>query len=121
MTRQNKICGFCNKQLDQTHGNRRYHPECAYAKKKQRSIHQYAKQNLQLDPYWRNEKILRELYHSFGEMVEIDPSLLGNQQFDFNTYKTKRRVNGYWQMFMHNYGLIVKENKKITLCKQLTT
>ncbi|QNA45849.1 hypothetical protein [Lacibacter sediminis] len=117
MTKHNKVCRLCGEELDITHGNRRYHEDCAYEAKKQRSIDQYAGRSLQLDPYWRNEKILKDLYCSYGEQHEIDPTVLKEMGFDFNICKTKRQVNGLNQVFMHQYGFSILQNKKIILWK----
>ncbi len=118
MTKPKKVCGFCKEALNESHGNRRYHPDCTYALKKQRSINQYAKQNLQLDPLWSNEKILRELYHSFGEQYELTPDFLKEKGFDFKKCKSKLQTEGVIKFFMHQFGFSITQNKKILLWKQ---
>lgn len=117
MTNFIKHCNYCGERLDANHGNRRYHEDCAYEAKKQRSIDQYAIRNLQLDPFWRNEKILKGLYYSYGEQNEIDPSLLHEAGFDFKLYKTRQHSNGLNQFFMHQYGFSILKSKKIVLWK----
>ena len=117
MTKGVKLCPYCGLEMNASHGNRRYHKACAYEAKKRRSIKQYAKQHLHTDPYWFNEKILRELYNKYGEQFEIDPLFLKQQGFDYNKCKTKRKFNGYDQFFMHQYGFSIQQNKKIILWK----
>lgn len=112
-----KLCRYCGEQLDVYHGNRRYHEDCAYEAKKQRSNNQYAKLNLQLDPFWLNEKILKELYYSYGEQHAVDPTILTQMGFDFKICKTKRHSNGTDQFFMHQHGFSILQNRKIVLCK----
>lgn len=117
MTKHNKLCRYCGEELDVNHGNRRYHEDCAYEAKKQRTIDNYAIRNLQLDPYWRNEKILKELYYTYGEQNEVDPTILTEMNFDFKICKTKRQSNGIDYFFMHQHGFSIKQNRKIVLCK----
>lgn len=113
----NNLCPYCRLPMGVVHGNSRYHKECAKEVKKRRSIKQYAKQNLQLDPYWLNEKILRELYHTYGDQFEIDSLFLKQRGFSFRQFKGERLIKGITYCIMHQYGFSINQNKKIILCK----
>lgn len=112
MTKPKKVCGFCKEALNESHGNRRYHPDCTYALKKQRSINQYAKQNLQLDPLWSNEKILRELYHSFGEQYELTPDFLKKKALTLKSAKANYKLKGLLNFSCINMVFLSHKTKR---------
>jgi hypothetical protein len=99
------------------HGNRLRPVIEAYETKKVRSINAYAQKCLALDPYWRNEKILREHYHLYDPGKAIDPQLLENEGFDFNLTKTKMIINGHEFDVMNKFGYRFTQNEQIILCK----
>jgi len=53
------------------HGNRLRDPYAAYEEKKNRAKKAYAEKCLKIDPYWRNEKILRWYHHKYKNLIEI--------------------------------------------------
>ena len=117
MNNQSPLCPHCKRVLDKSHGNNIYHPACAYEVKKLRSITQYAKDRGKINPYWYNERILKNMYRMFGEDTEIDPDLLENSGFDFDLFREEitRGQNKFFVMNTLGYSLL--KNKKIILWK----
>ena len=111
------FCDYCNEVIDAPHGNQRYHHECEYERRKDRSIKQYAKIKLLGDPYWRNEKILREQFYGSGEHAEIDPGFLEKAGFDFDLYISEKKIKGQLLFYMHNFGFKFLQNKKVVIWK----
>ena len=108
------ICQHCWKLIRFPHGNQRYHPQCAYVIKKERSVKQYAQKSTAADPLWLNEKILRENYES---LKEIDPDKLADAGFDFNLHSEQINIKGKLIFCMRNFGFFILNNKKLVICK----
>lgn len=99
------------------HGNRLRQVTEAYEVKKARSRNAYAQKCLAINPYWKNEKILRKYYHLYGPGKAINPQLLENEGFDFNLTKSKMIINGYAFDMMDKFGYRFTQNQQIILCK----
>lgn len=112
-----RICLFCRSKLSEQHGNRRYHEECAYEAKKRRSVERYAVQQVQIDPSWRNEKFLRELYYKYGPHVELDTDLLTTEGFELKIYTSVKEYQGYKVIVMKHFGYSMLKNLKVIIWK----
>lgn len=114
---ETRLCRFCKEQIHEYHGNNWHHPECVEKDRKRRSKKRYERQQLKLDPYWLNEKIIRELYGQHGKLVEMEPALLTKMGFVFALFKEKRQLNDYTVFVMHDHGFSLLKNKKVILWK----
>ncbi len=112
------ICPVCEKPLEKLHGNKRYHTACAYTLKKQRSKNQYAQNMLRHDPFWDNERILKQFAWGYGEGKELDPQLMEDAGFNFEFFKEKKMLNGQTVYMMQQYGFCFLKNEKIVIWKQ---
>jgi hypothetical protein len=99
------------------HGNRLRDPHAAYEEKKNRSKKAYAEKCLKIDPYWRNEKILRWYHHKYKNLIEILPQELEAKDFDFNLIKSKEIINGETVFRMNQFGFSFLRNKTIKTWK----
>lgn len=72
------------------HGNRLRPPHEAYEVKKKRAREKYASTQLKLNPFWRHNKILRDLANLYGTGSPIPISEFENRKFDISIYK---RIN----------------------------
>lgn len=97
--------------------NRIRHEDCAYKNKRQTSIESYAKKSLRADPYWLNEKILRELFSAFGPNTEIEPELLEEKGFNFSLFKSKLTDQGIIIFIMNKFGFSLLKNQKVIICR----
>ena len=99
------------------HGNRLRPVTEAYEVKKERSRNAYAHKCLAINPYWKNEKILRKYYHLSGPGNPVPPQPLENEGFDFNLTKSKMTFNGYAFEIMNKFGYRFTQNQQLILCK----
>lgn len=72
---------------------------------------------LKTDPFWKNERILKELYFGYGERAELDPMLLENSGFDFELFRKKENIQGVVAFVMTEYCFSILKNEKIIIWK----
>lgn len=111
------ICLLCESPIFYRHGNRRYHKRCSRDAKNQRSRNRYAKDKMELDPFWLNEKILRTHYNEFDKMKEIVPSDLERIGFVLDNFSTIKYINSDIVFMMHDFGFSILNNKNIIIWK----
>lgn len=110
-------CRYCDKDLVIEHGNKKAHESCAYLAKKERSKYQYEKNQLKSNPYWKNDGILKELYYTYGEGVEIDPRILENAGFDFDIFQEEVLSKGIKVFIVDKFSFSLLKNEKIVIWK----
>ena len=110
-------CSYCGLPIKNLHGNCRYHKNCSYAVKKERSKRQYETISMNADSLWLNEKILRKFYYYFGPDHEIDPSDLTSKGFTPKNFLFEKVIKGKTIYFMRHFGFQLLKNKKISICK----
>ncbi len=111
------FCDYCDRIIYKPHGNQKWHHECNYNVRKKRSIEQYARDKLLGDPYWLNERILREQFYGSVEHAEIDPDILEKAGFNFNLFTSEKKRRGQLIFRIHKFGFKFLQNKKIIVCK----
>lgn len=112
------ICRYCKKELLANHGNKKYHDTCSYSAKLERSRKQYWNNLSKYNPYYKNDRILKEFYFTYGEKTEIDPDLLENSGFDFNTIKKEKKYpDGRIIFELENFAFRILRHQKIVLWK----
>ena len=74
-------CKNCGMTIEIDHGNIKHCEPCKKKVKERTSSKRYAQISLKADPYWLNEKILREHYDE-----DMDPDILESLGFDFELY-----------------------------------
>ncbi len=111
------VCSFCGMPMNDPHGNRVRHEECGIEFHKSQSIMAYEKKSLKANPFWLNEKILRELYYTYRGSSEIDPQMMEDSGFDFELHNSITERNGHKVFVMNHFGFSFSKNKKITLWK----
>jgi hypothetical protein len=112
-------CEYCGCLIDSPHGNQRYHPECAYEVKKNRSKEQFAELKA-LKKYTilsENEAILKWLYYRYGNSAEFDRGYLLDLGFDFKTYSSIKVAYGFTLFFINRYAYYFLKNENIGLWK----
>ena len=116
---ETKICPYCGEPFLDSHGNSIYCPDkdCGYETRKIRSKKRYATISQEADPFWLNEKILRESYNKYGPQTEIDPNELVAVGFDFELDSEEKNINGAIVYFMRNFGYSFLKNKNIIIWK----
>jgi hypothetical protein len=102
--------------INLNHGNRLRPPDEAYERKKQRSSEAYAKSKLANNPYWLNEKILRENYNLYGDQP-LDLIFLSEHGFDFKLVNQKLEVAGETVFIMNKFGYSFVNNKSVKILK----
>jgi hypothetical protein len=112
-------CEYCGGLIDSPHGNQRYHPDCAYEVKKNRSKKQFAelKALKKYRIHFENEAILNWLYNRYGISVQFDRGYLLDLGFDFNIYSSIQVTYGFTLFFINRYAYRVLRNNKIRLWK----
>ncbi len=99
------------------HGNRLRPPEEAYEVKKKRSIDCYAAAQLKINPYWRHNKILRDLSYLFGTGVEIPIKEFDDRGFDPQQYKSTSKINNTTYLNYDKFIITITKNKTIYIWK----
>lgn len=99
------------------HGNRLRSEKEAYEAKKERAKRIYEEKNMLIDPYWKNEKILRKYYNLYGKNNYVSPQLIENEGFDFHLYSRKVYINGFLYEMMNKHGYVLLKNENILICK----
>jgi ribosomal protein S27AE len=114
-----KICPYCSSSFADAHGNAVYCPDkdCGYEAKKIRSRRQNATINLKANPFWWNEKILRETYNRYPPQTEISPTQLETAGFDFDLDWQEKEIDGAKIYCMINFGYSFLQNKNIIVWK----
>ena len=107
-------CKNCGKTVMVKHGNSIYCIPCRVVVKNQTSSHRYARISMDADPYWLNEKILRE---HCGE--DVNPDLLESEGFDFEKYNEKINIKGETVYSMNKFAFSIQKNKKVRIWKAL--
>lgn len=99
------------------HGNRLRPPDEAYEVKKQRAKDRYADLQLRANPFWRHNKILRDLYNLYGDDQEINKEEFFARGFDFEVYKESKMINGLRVFLYDKHGFYFTKNKTICIRK----
>ncbi|MFN5134945.1 MAG: hypothetical protein ACK5DG_06465, partial [Chitinophagaceae bacterium] len=74
------------------HGNRLRPKDEAYEVKKARSRRVYAELQMKVNPWWLNEKLLREQYNLYGKEFEEDPMVIYKKGFIPKTYTSESLI-----------------------------
>ena len=112
-----KLCDLCTQVILSTHGNRKYHEQCTQELKLQRSKLKYASISMKADPFWRNEKILRDLYYKWGAEFEFEPAELNLMGFNFDLQFPQIIIEGKEVIVVRKFGFIIHKNQKIQIWK----
>lgn len=78
---------------------------------------QYQTKSLGLDPFWKNEKILRDFYYRTGTAEGINPQEIEDVGFDFKLYRVKKENNGTVIFVMHQFGFSISKTRKLFIWK----
>lgn len=105
-------CKNCGITTEVDHANSIYCDPCKIIVRDQKSSNRYARVNLQADPCWLNEKILRMYYGK-----DMHPDLLESEEFDFDNYNHKIIENCETIYQMKKYGFSILKNKKVRIWK----
>jgi hypothetical protein len=103
--------------INLNHGNRLRPPEKAYERNKQRSRENYAKAMLAINPYWLNEKIIREEVNLNGRMCIIHHLQLIEKGLKPKLYSAQRTIEGEQVFIMKNHGYSLTTDKNFKLWK----
>jgi hypothetical protein len=106
------ICKNCGKSTVVPNSNTLYCQPCKKIVKDRTSADRYARINMQADPCWLNEKILRKYY---GQ--DMDPELLFDEGFEYKKYNRKVNINDQTVFGMKTFGFSILENQKIRIWK----
>ena len=107
-----RLCGICNIPLEKnTHGNRRYHPECSRKEKLQRQKRNYQVGNSAKLLIQKNEKVAARLYEMDKQKSGIPVTFALELGLKFNcpTLKVKH-LNMEVNMF-GQYGYVIETIK----------
>ena len=99
------------------HGNRLRPVDDAYEAKKQRSRDRYAAIQLKLDPYWRHNKILKDLVNLYGEGIEIPVQEFDDRGFDPSVYKNISKQNSISYLYYNKHIITINKNKTVSIWK----
>jgi len=99
------------------HGNRLRPPAEAYEIKKKRSTDSYAATQLKINPFWRHNKILRDLAYLYGLNKEIPHQEFINRGFNFKQFKSQKKMNGQNVLIYDVHGTYILTNKNLCICK----
>lgn len=110
-------CPFCKLEISNAHGNRIYHPECAYQLKKIRSKKTYAIKSIKSNRYWLSERALKSawFYNEPDTIHEI--STLIENGLDIQNYEYKRTIRGYTVFFFGKFGFYYYNDQNVIICK----
>ena len=107
-------CKNCGKSTVVLYSNTLYCQPCKKTVKDRTSADRYARINMQVDPCWLNEKILRKY---FGQ--DMDPEFLVDEGFDFQKYNREVNINGQTVFGMKTFAFSILENQKIRIWKTM--
>lgn len=99
------------------HGNRLRSPEEAREMKKKRSRERYAEREILLNPYWKHNKILKELANLFGVGTEISRVHFDARGFNSNVCKAEIKSDNRLYRCYDKYKIHMTENKTIVIWK----
>jgi hypothetical protein len=99
------------------HGNRLRPPVESYENKKKRSRDRYAATQLKTNPFWKHNKILRDLVNLYGVGVEIPSKEFNDRGFDPQLYKKSSTSNTTTYLHYDIHKITITKNKTITIWK----
>ena len=99
------------------HGNRLRPPAESYENKKKRSRDRYAATQLKNNPFWKHNKILRDLVNLYGVGVQIPSKEFNDRGFDPQLYKKSSTSNNTTYLHYDNHTITIKKNTTIIIWK----